>query len=95
MLDRDLARLYGVRIKRLNEQVKRNTDRFPSKFCFQLSQKEYASLRSQNATLERGKHRKYLPYAFTEQGVANLASVLTSECAIETNISMMDAFVSP
>jgi len=69
MLDSDLAELYGVEIKSLNEQVKRNIERFPEKFRFQLTRNEYDSLRSHFATLEnkRGKHRKYLPYVFTEQ----------------------------
>ena len=75
MLDRDLAKLYGVTTKRLNEQVRRNIRRFPPDFMFQLTNEEDKSLRSQFATLKpgRGKHRKYLPYAFTEQGVAMLS----------------------
>jgi len=70
MLDSDLAELYQVDTKRLNEQVRRNSERFPDDFMFQLSEEEYESLRSQFATLEigRGKHRKYMPYAFTEKG---------------------------
>lgn len=73
MLDSDLAALYGVTTKRLNEQVRRNLKRFPPDFMYQLSQEEFESLRSHFATLKtgRGKHRKYLPYAFTEQGQAN------------------------
>ena len=69
MYDSDLAELYSVEIKRLNEQVKRNRERFPEEFMFQLTDEEFASLWSQNATLEtgRGRHRKYLPYVFTEQ----------------------------
>ena len=76
MYDSDLAELYGVEIKRLNEQVKRNRERFPEEFMFQLTDEEFAFLRSQNATLEtgRGSHRKYLPYVFTEQGVAMLSA---------------------
>ena len=76
MYDSDLAELYGVEIKRLNEQVKRNRERFPEEFMFQLTDEEFAFLRSQNATLEigRGRHRKYLPYVFTEQGVAMLSA---------------------
>ncbi len=66
MLDRDLAEMYGVEVKRLNEAVKRNATRFPEDFMFQVTQDEYNSLRSQIATLEKGKHSKYLPYAFTE-----------------------------
>ena len=78
MLDEDLAELYEVPTKRLNEQVRRNEKRFPQDFMFQLSGEEAESLRSQNATLKkgRGRHRKYLPYVFTEQGVAMLSTVL-------------------
>ena len=75
MLDSDLAEMYGVEVKRLNEAVKRNVARFPDDFMFQLTLNENNSLRSQFATLEKGKHSKYLPYAFTEQGVAMLSSV--------------------
>ena len=92
MLDGDLAELYGVATKRLNEQVRRNLRRFPSDFMFQLSSKEAESLRSQIATSKRGG-RRYLPYAFTEQGVAMLSSVLNSDRAIEVNIQIMRAFV--
>ena len=86
MYDNDLAELYGVEIKRLNEQVKRNRERFPEEFMFQLTDEEFAFLRSQNATLEtgRGRHRKYLPYVFTEQGVAMLSAVLRSKTGIQT-----------
>ncbi len=95
MLDADLAELYEVSTKRLNEQVRRNSRRFPSDFMFQLTKEEYSVLRSQFATLEkgRGRHRKYLPYAFTEQGVAMLSSVLTSERAILVNVEIMRTFV--
>jgi phage regulator Rha-like protein len=93
MLDRDLARLYGVSTKRLNEQVKRNIKRFPADFMFKLTKREADSLRSQNATLEMGRYSKYLPYAFTEQGVAMLSSVLNSERAIQVNIAIMRVFV--
>ncbi|MGC2061771.1 MAG: ORF6N domain-containing protein [Thermodesulfovibrionales bacterium] len=95
MLDSDLAELYGVETKRLNEQVHRNPKRFPDDFMFQLSEEEAESLRSHFATLKsgRGKHRKYLPYAFTEQGVAMLSSVLNSDRAIEVNVQIMRAFV--
>jgi ORF6N domain len=95
MLDSDLAELYGVPVKRLNEQVRRNRRRFPSDFMFQLAREEHEALRSQFATLDqgRGKHRKYLPYAFSEQGVAMLSSVLNSHRAIEVNIEIMRAFV--
>jgi len=95
MLDSDLAKIYGVESKRLNEQVKRNVMRFPSSFRFQLTELEFSSLRSQFATLkqERGKHRKYLPYVFTEQGVAMLSAVLNSETAVHASIRIMQAFV--
>lgn len=94
MLDSDLAELYHVEIRRLNEQVKRNGERFPADFMFQLSEKEYESLRSQIATLEtgRGKHRKYMPYAFTENGVYMLSAVLKSSVAIEVSIEIMRTF---
>ena len=96
MLDQDLAELYEVKTKRLNEQVKRNIERFPKEFMFQMTLKEYDSLRSQNATLKaiRGKHRKYLPYVFTEQGVSMLASVLKSKTAINVSIQIINAFVT-
>lgn len=92
MLDSDLAKLYGVEIKALNQAVKRNIQRFPADFMFQLTKEE--CLRSQIVTLNegRGQHRKYLPYAFTENGVAMLSSVLRSERAIEVNIRIMRAF---
>ena len=95
MLDTDLAILYDVPTKRLNEQVMRNKKRFPSDFMFQLTAEEVERLRSQFATLKpgRGQHRKYRPYAFTEQGVAMLSSVLHSERAIQVNIAIMRAFV--
>jgi len=95
MLDSDLAELYGVEIKVLNQAVKRNIERFPIDFMFQLTTEEYELLRSQFVTLKpgRGKHRKYLPYAFTEQGVAMLSSVLKSERAINVNIEIMRSFV--
>ena len=99
LLDRDLATLYGVETKRINEQVRRNIERFPEDFCIQLSLEESQLLRSQNATLEKkgqnlkGKHTKYRSLAFTEQGVAMLSSVLKSESAIKVNIAIMRAFV--
>lgn len=95
MIDSDLAHLYGVPTFRLNEQVKRNIKRFPEDFMFQLTHKEYQSLRSQNAILKkgRGEHSKYLPYVFTEQGVAMLSSVLNSSKAIKVNIQIMRTFV--
>ncbi len=95
LLDADLAALYAVSAKRFNEQVRRNRDRFPVDFMFQLTAEESLALRSQFATLKsgRGQHRKYLPYAFTEQGVAMLSSVLKSDRAITVNIQIMRAFV--
>lgn len=96
MLDTDLAILYGVEIRVLVQAVKRNIERFPDDFMFQLTAEEYAFLRSQIVTLNeggRGKHRKYLPYAFTEQGVAMLSSVLRSPQAVQVNIEIMRAFV--
>ena len=94
MLDRDLATLYGVETKRLNEQVKRNIKRFPEDFMFQLTKDE--CLRSQIATLNEGcgQHLKYMPYVFTENGVAMLSRVLRSDTAIEVNIRIMRAFTS-
>lgn len=95
MLDRDLAELYGVKTKHLTRQVRRNIKRFPSDFMFELSRKEYQEfLRCRFGTLKRGKHSKYLPFAFTEQGVAMLSSVLNSERAIRVNIQIMRAFVN-
>ena len=95
MLDRDLARLYGVSTKVFNQAVARNRRRFPEDFMFRLTAQEAEALRSQIVTLKtgRGKHSKYLPYAFTEQGVAMLSSVLRSARAIEVNIAIMRAFV--
>jgi len=95
MLDTDLAELYGVTTKRLNEQVRRNGDRFPSDFMFQLNTREYSSLRSQFATLKlgRGQHRKYLPYVFTEHGAIMAAAVLDSERAVQVSIYVVRAFV--
>ena len=93
MLDRDLAELYGVETKVLNQAVKRNADRFPPDFMVQLTKEE--CLRSQIVTLNesRGRHLKYLPYAFTESGIAMLSSVLRSPIAIQANIRIMRAFV--
>jgi phage regulator Rha-like protein len=95
MLDSDLAELYGVTTKRFNEQVRRNITRFPADFMFRLTTEEAGVLRSQIATLKtgRGHHRKYLPYAFTEHGVAMLSSVLRSERAVQVNIAIVCAFV--
>ena len=93
ILDRDLAVLYGVTTGNFNKAVRRNLDRFPSDFMFQLEKEEYESLRFQFGILKRGQHSKYLPLAFTEQGVAMLSSVLNSNRAIEVNILIMRAFV--
>jgi len=107
MLDEDLAELYGVEVRVLNQAVKRNMMRFPPEFTFQLTREEWTSLRSQNVILQDafirsqnviiekkiGKHRKYLPYAYTEQGVAMLSSVLRSDTAVKVSIRIMQAFV--
>jgi len=91
MLDRDLAEMYGVETRVLNQSIKRNLSRFPKDFMFQLSEKEFKNLISQNVTSSWGGTRK-LPYAFTEQGVAMLSSVLNSETAIEVNIRIIRVF---
>jgi len=93
MLDTDLAELYGVETRALKQAVRRNKKRFPDDFMFELTKEENRSLRSQNVILERGKYSKYLPFAFTEQGVAMLSSVLNSERAIGVNVELMRAFV--
>jgi len=93
MLDKDLAALYGVENRVLKQAVRRNIDRFPFDFMFELSKREYQSLRSQNVTLKRGQHSKYLPFVFTEQGVAMLSSVLKSDRAVHVNIQIMRAFI--
>ncbi len=94
ILDEDLAELYGVQTRRLIEQVKRNIDRFPSDFMFQLTSDEAAALRSQIAISNVGRGgRRYAPYVFTEQGVAMLSGVLRSKTAIAVNIAIMRAFV--
>lgn len=93
MLDSDLAELYGVETKRLKEQVKRNNERFPNHFMFELTKEEHIALRSQNATLKQGAHSKYLPFAFTEHGVLMLSNVLRSGRAIEMSIRIIDIFV--
>lgn len=106
MIDKDLSDFYGVKTKRLNEQVKRNIERFPAHYMFQLTKEEQLlsdslrsqivtlkNLRSQFATSKKGGNR-YLAYAFTEQGVSMLASVLKSETAVQTSINIIDAFVA-
>ena len=109
MLDRDLAELYGVPTKALNQAVKRNIERFPGRFMFQLAKDEVSALRSQIVTLNvgtslrsqivtlnrrQGQHLKYMPYAFTEQGIAMLSAVLKSETAVAVSIRIMDVFVA-
>jgi len=93
ILDRDLAALYGVATKNINKAVTRNPDRFPADFMFQLTAEEVAGSRFQSGTLKRGQNVKYLPYAFTEEGVAMLSSVLRSPQAVQVNIAIMRAFV--
>jgi len=93
MIDKDLAELYGVETFNLNKAVIRNILRFPHDFMFLLTTEEYQSLRFQIGILEKGKHSKYLPHVFTEQGIAMLSSVLRSERAIQMNILIMRAFV--
>lgn len=93
MIDADLADMYGVETKRLKEQVRRNIERFPEDFMFELTKEEAEGLsRSQNATLNRGGNIKYLPFAFTEHGVLMLSSVLRSEQAIQVNIQIMRVY---
>ena len=94
MIDSDLAELYQITTGRLNEQVKRNINRFPSRFMFQLADDEYKSLISQNAISKKGRGgRRTLPYVFTEQGIAMLSTVLKSDIAVDVSIKIMDAFV--
>jgi len=95
LLDAELAVLYGVTTKRFNEQVRRNRERFPEDFMFQLIPEELTSLRSQFATLKegRGQHRKYLPYAFTEHGAIMAATILNSPRAVEMSVYVVRAFV--
>lgn len=92
MIDSDLAILYGVENKQLKRQVRRNIERFPEDFMFELTRTEYEILRSQFGTLKQGEHSKYLPMAFTEQGVAMLSSVLNSPAAIKVNIQIIRVF---
>jgi len=93
MLDSDLASLYQVETKNLNKAVKRNIERFPASFCFQLTEEEFENLRFQFGTssLKYGG-RRYLPYVFTEQGVAMLSAVLRSEIAVKVSVEIMEAF---
>lgn len=95
MLDSDLAQLYGVPTKRLNEQVRRNRDRFPDDFAYQLTPQEFTQLKSQIATSKPGSRggKQKLPWVFTEHGVAMLSSVLNSSQAVQVNIAIMRAFV--
>ena len=98
MLDSDVAMLYNYETKKVNQAVKRNIDRFPERFCFQLTEEEFEIMWSQNVTtskLEDNKYRskKYLPYVFTEQGIAMLSGILKSEVAVQVSIKIMDAFV--
>jgi len=86
MLDKDLAEIYNVETKRLKEQVRRNIDRFPDSFMFELTAEEHSSLRSQIATLKRGRHSKYPPFVFTEHGILMLSSVLNSELAVKMSV---------
>ena len=94
ILDADLAALYGVTVKRLNEQVRRNLKRFPEDFVFQLTLVEAQRSRSQFATLKRGQNIKYLPYAFTEHGAIMAANVLRSDRADEMSVAVVRAFVT-
>jgi phage regulator Rha-like protein len=98
MLDSDLAELFGTETKYINRSLKRNPDRFPSDFAFVLTEKEWQDLRFQIGTLEidsgRGKFRKYLPFAFTERGVAMLSAVLQTDVAIEISIQIIRAFIA-
>jgi hypothetical protein len=93
MLSHDLAELYQVETRVLNQQVKRNIGKFPERYMFQLTQQEYKLLRSQNVILKRGRHIKYLPNAFTEHGILMLSSVLHSDRADKVNMLIIDTFV--
>lgn len=95
MLDSDVAKLYDCETKYVNRVVKRNIERFPEEFCFQLTEKEYEFLRCQFVTLKngRGQHRKYMPYVFTEHGITMLASLLTSKIAINISIKIINTFI--
>lgn len=93
MMEADLADIYGVQVRQLKRQVRRNRERFPADFMFILTAEEHEILRCQIGTLRWGRHSKYLPFAFTEQGVAMLSSVLKSTRAIQANIAIMRVFV--
>ncbi|WP_025146329.1 ORF6N domain-containing protein [Pedobacter jeongneungensis] len=93
MLDSDLAELFGVETKQLKQQVRRNAERFPEHFMFELTKEENEVLRSQIVTLEQGKYSKYLPFAFSEHGILQLSNVLKSKQAIEVSIKIIDVFV--
>lgn len=93
MLSQDLADLYQVDTKALNQQVKRNRGKFPESYMFQLTKEEYSLIRSQNVTLKRGQHAKYLPYAFTEHGILMLSSVLNSERADKVSMIIIETFI--
>ena len=96
MLDYDLAELYEVEVSQLKRQVRRNIERFPEDFMFELSHEEQNTLRCQNGTIKsgRGQHSKYAPFAFTEEGVAMLSGILRSQTAVQVNINIMRAFVA-
>jgi len=93
MLDRDLARLYNVETKQLKRQVRRNIDRFPSSFMFELTKIENDNIRSQFGTLKHGSHSKYPPFAFTEHGILMLSSILNSDRAVKISIHIIETFV--
>lgn len=93
MLDSDLAELFGVETKKLKQQVRRNIERFPEHFMFELTKEENEVLRSQFVTLEQGKYSKYLPFAFSEHGILQLSNVLKSKQAVEVSIKIIDVFV--
>ena len=93
MLDRDLAELYGVETKQLKRQVRRNIERFPTSFMFELTKEENQELRSQIGTLKQGAHFKYPPFVFTEHGILMLSSVLNSELAVKMSVQIIETFV--
>ena len=90
MLDSDLAELYQIQTKIFNQSVNRNIERFPERFCFRLTKEEFASLRSQIVTSKGRGGRRYMPFVFTEQGIAMLSAVLKSDIAVKVSISIMD-----